>query len=323
MQHDEVVQLIESRLKSLRLNINKDITDEVFRMFLKKSTTSTPEDVDVFVDGLVESGTLNTLQLDGGASDEGKNDGQWMRSRRNAVYSEKITPGTFRLRSYPKDEAAVRFLNEILVADIPFGFMNPEQKKRLIESMELMDVHNGTVVTQEGTLGSQMHIIESGEFEVSKDGKVLRRLYRGSFFGEIALLHNIPRTATVKAVTDGKVWVVEQTSFSGIRMMDRIANKKVVLEGLRENGMDGDDYESVMSRLSFAYYKKGSRVEIGESEFLMIVREGEIDDGEVRIVVPKEVLRVGFTAVTGIEVAHIPVLSGKHEEEKGVIKNKE
>ncbi|KAM0671267.1 yclic nucleotide-binding domain-containing protein [Ordospora colligata] len=310
MQQDEVVQQIESRLKFLRLNVSKEVANEVLKMFLKKSKNKS-ENVDVFVDSLVESGTLNTLQLDYEASNEIKNDGQWRRSRRNAVYSEKITPETFKLKNYPKDDATVRFLKEILVADIPFGFMNPEQKRRLIESMELMDVQKGTVVTQEGALGSEMHIIESGVFEVSKDGEVLRRLYRGNFFGEIALLHNISRTATVKAITDGKVWVVEQTSFSGIRMMDRIANKKVIIEGLRENGMfgvAGDDDETVLNRVSFVHYKNGSKVEIGDSEFLMIVSEGEIDDGETRKVSPKEVLRVGFIAVTEIEVAHIPEL---------------
>ena len=56
----------------------------------------------------------------------------------------------------------------------------------------------------------------AGEVEVSHgDGVVIRRESAGDFFGEIGLLRNVPRTATVTAVTDVKLWVLGQADFLG------------------------------------------------------------------------------------------------------------
>ena len=65
-----------------------------------------------------------------------------------------------------------------------------------------------------------------GEFDVIKDGKVLGRLGVGKAFGELAILYNCKRTASIKAVTDGKVWALERTVFqqvmvsSGLKKME-------------------------------------------------------------------------------------------------------
>ncbi|AFN83509.1 cAMP-dependent protein kinase-like protein [Encephalitozoon romaleae SJ-2008] len=92
--------------------------------------------------------------------------------------------------------------------------------------------------------------------------------------------------------------------------MDRILNKKIILEGLKENKIfpffKDEDYERILNSLSFVYYKKGSKVWVKDSEFLMSLFEGEIDDGEARRIKAKEVIRKGFTALSAIQGAHIP-----------------
>ncbi len=55
-----------------------------------------------------------------------------------------------------------------------------------------------------------------GEFEVIKEGKVLGRLGVGKAFGELAILYNCKRTASIKAVTDGKIWALERSVFQQI-----------------------------------------------------------------------------------------------------------
>ncbi|CAD26399.1 cAMP-DEPENDENT PROTEIN KINASE TYPE 1 REGULATORY CHAIN [Encephalitozoon cuniculi GB-M1] len=306
-KEEGLLERIEDKLRELKFSINSDVVQRISEMFVSQDNTG--EGLDMFVNRLAENGTLTKLQLNSKEGDRKGFDEEWRASRRSGVYSERITPETFRLNYYPKDEETIRFLSSILVSDIPFGFLNPEQKTRLIESTELIEIKRGTFVMHEGEIGSQMYIVASGEFEVTKGGTLLRKLTKGCFFGEIALLHNIPRTATVKAVTDGKVWVVEQTSFSGIRMVDRILNKKIVLEGLREHRVfplfRDEDYERVLNSLSFVYYKKGSRVEVKSSEFLMSLFDGEVDDGEVRKIKAKEIISKGFTAVSAIQGAHI------------------
>ena len=60
----------------------------------------------------------------------------------------------------------------------------------------------GEVVVREGDVADRFFVIESGLVEVTQRGRVLRREGPGDFFGEIGLLRDVPRTATVTAVED-------------------------------------------------------------------------------------------------------------------------
>lgn len=309
-EREEMLGAIRRKLQELNFNINEDVVGSVYGLFAEGCGPDAGEDLlDVFIRELVSGDTLVRLQESAGVNDGNEFDRSWRTSRRSSVYSEKITPETFRLDYHPKDRETVEFLDSILVCDIPFGFLNPQQKMKLIGSMTPGAVASGTRIIEEGDVGSQMYIVESGEFEVVKGGEVVRRLTRGCFFGEIALLHNVPRTATVRASTDSRIWVVEQTAFSGIKMMDRISNKKTVLEGLKEQNvfpsLSDSSYEGMVDALSFVYYKEGSSVEIADSEFFMATADGEVDDGEVRRVRSKEILRSRFRAVSSIQGVHI------------------
>lgn len=310
-EEERTLDTIRSKLHELNFNINEEVIGRIYSMFAEKIRDSGPGEVelDLFIKELISNGSLVELQMSSGVNDGMEFDRSWRSSRRSSVYSEKVSPETFHLEYYPKDKETTSFLESTLVCDIPFGFLNPEQKMKLIGSMTPENVDKGMVIIQEGELGSQMYIVESGEFEVSKGGSVLRKLTRGSFFGEIALIHNIPRTATVRAVVDSRIWVVEQTSFSGIKMVDRISNKRKIFEGLREQNvfpsLSDNDYESILDALSFVYYEEGSRIEISDSEFFMVLMDAEIDDGGIRKIKSKEILRSGFIAVTAIQGTHI------------------
>jgi MFS family permease len=71
------------------------------------------------------------------------------------------------------------------------------------------------VVFEQGERGEQFYIVESGRAEVVLDGRVVRTLERGNCFGEIALLRNQPRTATVRASADAhmRVSVVQRNAY--------------------------------------------------------------------------------------------------------------
>ena len=57
------------------------------------------------------------------------------------------------------------------------------------------------VVCKEGEQGVHFFIIETGELEVSVKGKFIKKLVMGSGFGELSLIHECPRTATVHVVS--------------------------------------------------------------------------------------------------------------------------
>ncbi|CAN5694952.1 hypothetical protein BH18ACT11_BH18ACT11_16910 [soil metagenome] len=75
------------------------------------------------------------------------------------------------------------------------------------------DVASGTEIVRQGDPGDRFYIIERGGVTVFKEGRQVATLGRGDFFGEIALLREIPRTATVTARTDTLLYALERDDF--------------------------------------------------------------------------------------------------------------
>jgi CRP-like cAMP-binding protein len=71
----------------------------------------------------------------------------------------------------------------------------------------------GEHVVVEGDPGHCFYMVESGELVVMGQGRELNRLGPGDGFGEIALLHDIPRTATVTASSDVVLFVLDREPF--------------------------------------------------------------------------------------------------------------
>ena len=89
------------------------------------------------------------------------------------------------------------------VAAVPlFEPLPPTSLEKLARAALRQAVPAGTAVVAQGERGDTFYVIVDGSLEVSSDGRLLRTLGPGDFFGEIALLRDVPRTATVSAATD-------------------------------------------------------------------------------------------------------------------------
>jgi MFS family permease len=92
----------------------------------------------------------------------------------------------------------------------PLGLANLERVARNLVSL---DVLAGDVVIREGDRGDRFYVVEEGEVEVSRAGSHLATLGPGDFFGEIALLRDVPRTATVTADGRGSLRALDREHF--------------------------------------------------------------------------------------------------------------
>src|SRR3954454_13772168 len=68
-----------------------------------------------------------------------------------------------------------------------------------------LDVREGKVLARQGALGHEFFVLEAGSMTVDIDGETVAQLGPGSFFGEIALIAEDRRTATVTAAEDSTV----------------------------------------------------------------------------------------------------------------------
>ena len=101
-----------------------------------------------------------------------------------------------------------------LLARIPmFAPLARVDLERLARQLDRIETPVGTEVIRQGDIGDRFYVVDAGEFEIVVDGERIRTQGEGDFFGEIALLQDMPRTATVRALTDGAVWALDQEEF--------------------------------------------------------------------------------------------------------------
>jgi len=102
-----------------------------------------------------------------------------------------------------------------LLAQVPlFEGLSKEQLSRVAGLMTAVNLAAGRVLARQGEIGREFVILLDGEVEVARDGKVIATRGAGDYVGEIALLDQRPRTATVTAKTHVVAEVLNRAEFS-------------------------------------------------------------------------------------------------------------
>lgn len=161
---------------------------------------------------------------------------------------------------------------------IPRAFPGISQLEidELVSRSQVRTYPPGTILCHEGAIESKFYILLEGRVDVSKmlnnvEQKQLKSLEAGDFFGEMALIHNAPRAASVITSSHTSVMEIDKDNFN--RVLQRSSNisfamVREISSRLRENDeMAIEDLQIRASELAEAYQKLAEQ-ELARREFL-------------------------------------------------------
>jgi hypothetical protein len=140
------------------------------------------------------------------------------------------------------DEAAdVPVVDMALLAGMPmFAPLPTAILETVARAGRQLEVKAGTDVVVQGEAGDRFYAVRSGAFDVMMSGGLVRTAQRGGFFGEVALLAPVPRTATVTATVDGSLLAIDREDFL-VAVTGHASAREVAVAHVRGLTLDGVD----------------------------------------------------------------------------------
>jgi CRP/FNR family transcriptional regulator, cyclic AMP receptor protein len=101
-----------------------------------------------------------------------------------------------------------------LIKRVPlFALCSKKELGEIASLADEIDLPAGKMLIRQGDRGREFFVLLEGDAEVTRDGERVDTMHAGDFFGEIALVSNVPRTATVTATTPVRALVVTDRDF--------------------------------------------------------------------------------------------------------------
>jgi Cyclic nucleotide-binding domain len=110
--------------------------------------------------------------------------------------------------------ATVPVVEIALLRSMPlFASLPPPTIESLARALEPVTFPAGVEIMRQGEEGDRFYVVAGGEVEIVRDGKEVATRQRGEGFGEIALIYDVPRTATVRTRTETQLYALEREPF--------------------------------------------------------------------------------------------------------------
>jgi CRP-like cAMP-binding protein/serine/threonine protein phosphatase PrpC len=133
---------------------------------------------------------------------------------------------------YSKSTEERRQLSEIIRTSrdsklqMMFGLVAPDTFEKIVDAMFQKTIAKGEKVIEQGAEGDYFYIVKAGHFDilVKKGDEPPKKVFEagaGFAFGELALLYNAPRSATILATMDSEVWCLERSAFRNLVVRSR------------------------------------------------------------------------------------------------------
>ena len=226
-------------------------------------------------------------------------------NRRTSVSAESMLPSednTYQRVIVKKSADQLHRIDQAISRNLLFKNLDEEQLKDVMDAMsEKRLTSAGSVIIKQGDVGDFFYVVESGRFDIfvklpaGADGRVVddsgrsfgkkvAEAQEGGSFGELALMYNAPRAATVVSKTSNAVlWALDRITFRRI-LMENTSRRRRMYETFLETvhvlkGLSPSERQKIADSLDTCVFEKGATVirqgDVGEQFF--IIESGEAD----------------------------------------------
>jgi cAMP-dependent protein kinase regulator len=250
---------VESLLKDIVVKLCEDKPDDVYE-YIKNYITE-------------------LQKKEGAADDDDEPAPVRSTTRRGAVSAAVMDPDEeFERKVVPKDAATMLALQKTVSTNILFQHLEPEELTQVLDAMFLVKNSAGDMIIKQGDEGDNFYCIHSGTVEVIVNDEKVSEISEGGSFGELALIYNQPRAASIRAKTDTQLWAIDNGTYRRILMGSTMRKRKQYEEFLANvkilNSLDKWERLAVADALEPCNFEDGTDiVKQGEpgNEFFIII----------------------------------------------------
>ncbi|KAK3678967.1 hypothetical protein LTR78_001420 [Recurvomyces mirabilis] len=234
------------------------------------------------------SGSAGAMEINAGSP--GSFPSNYNMTRRTSVSAESLAPASaddnnWKAPSYPKTQDQIHRLRQSVSHNFLFSHLDDEQANQVLGALQEYKVPAKDVrVIVQGDAGDYFYVVEDGNFDiyVSKTGRVesgsdglgsrVAASGPGTSFGELALMYNAPRAATVVSTEPSILWRLDRITFRRILMDSAFQRRRMYESFLEEvpllSSLTPYERSKIADALETRKYPSGST----------IIREGDVGD---------------------------------------------
>ncbi|KAF2748300.1 camp-dependent protein kinase A regulatory subunit [Sporormia fimetaria CBS 119925] len=221
-------------------------------------------------------------------------------NRRTSVSAESLTPASYENWSaphHPKNEEQISRLKAAVAGNFLFAPLDEDQSAQVLGALQEKPIPTrGIKVIQQGDVGDYFYVVEKGAFDiyVNPSGKLeagpdglgnkVGSVGPGGSFGELALMYNAPRAATVISTEPSTLWALDRVTFRRI-LMDSAFQRRRMYEGFLEevellSGLTKYERSKIADALETKKFPPGTTIiqegDVGEAFYMLESGEAEV-----------------------------------------------
>ncbi|XP_016128776.1 cGMP-dependent protein kinase 1a [Sinocyclocheilus grahami] len=207
------------------------------------------------------------------------------RTKRQAISAEPANVQQLShvtLPNVPKSAKSKELIKSAILDNDFMKNLEMSQIQEIVDCMYPVDYDKNSCIIKEGDVGSLVYLLEKGKVEVSKEGLKLCTMGPGKVFGELAILYNCTRTATVRTVTSVKLWAIDRQCFQTIMMrtglIKHAENMELLKSVLTFRGLPEEILSKLADVLEETHYEDGNYIirQGARGDTFFIISKGKV-----------------------------------------------